>query len=626
MKMHRVLAGKIAPKGRTSIIHAPQFESMGPGEKPWHKLVSGRIAIAFVLWSAAWIIFSDEVLHLILGNQAPAVVWRLETLKGLIYVVVTAVFLYRYVRVCEREAHEARAKSESRLQRLTESNLISICYWRADGQITDANDAFLSLLGYDRDYLQIQGLNWGEFTSSEYGPIDPENLKKLDAGGSHIVYEKEFIRRDGVRVPVVVGAAFLKGQKKRGIAYALDLTTLKQTQKRTAELEERLRQSQKLEAIGNLASGIAHDFNNLLNIIIGYTTLLLASLPPAGQSQDHASQILKASAKAEILVRKLLAFGRKQMRKPEILDLNEIVREFEKMLPRLLEETIELRFTLTPGLWPIEADRSQIEQVLLNLAVNARDAMPNGGIIKIATRNAADDRVLLTVEDTGIGMDEETKTHIFEPFFTTKSVGIGTGLGLSTVYGIVGQSGGEILVDSKVGGGSTFKIFLPRARFSRFTVVHGGRSQSHPDTGGSETILIAEDEKDLRSMLRLILETSGYKVLEAGDGQEAISVASQYQGTIDLLLTDLVMPRVGGQQAAAVVRSVRPGIKVLYITGYSDTKTLTPGWISESEILLEKPVRPSELMRRIRQLVDKSQRENFRRFGLSGKTPNEGPH
>jgi PAS domain S-box-containing protein len=565
------------------------------------------------LWSVLWITFSDALLHLEIP-MFPEVIWPLETIKGLLYVVVTAPLLYAFIRAREREEREARRFTESRLQSLSESNLIAILYWNTAGEITDANDAFLSLLGYTRDDLSEGALTWHDITAPEHRHRDLEAVQKLRRDGGHVVYEKEYIRKDGTRVPVLIGSAMMYGSKNRGIAYALNISERKIAQQRSAELEDQLRQSQKLEAVGQLASGVAHDFNNLLSVIIGYTSLIEGELAPDHRLRANTQRILNASAKATELIKKLLAFGRKQVLKPEPLDVNAVVRDLYSMLPPLVGERIELHLELAPNLWLVEADRQQLEQVIMNLVVNARDAMPGGGKLIISTSNVEDDdaAVLLSCRDTGEGMDEATKARIFEPFFTTKPPAEGTGLGLATVYGIVVQSGGSIKVSSEPGRGSTFDVFLPRARREGMTVIPGGRGQRRIATVGSETILLVEDENDLRSLLRHVLEGRGYKVLEAGNGEDAANLAKRHRGDIQLLLTDMIMPRMNGRDAAHLIRTFRPAIKVIYMTGYADDKILRPGSLSKDEALLEKPVVPDELALRIREMIESPEQGSAR--------------
>ena len=380
--------------------------------------------------------------------------------------------------------------------------------------------------------------------------------------------------------------------------------------------EEQLRQSQKLEAVGQLAGGIAHDFNNLLTVINGYSDLSMKKLEAADPMRLNLQEIKKAGDRAATLTRQLLAFSRKQVLQPKVLDLNLIITELEKMLRRLIGEDIDLRTAFDPQLGSIKADPGQIGQVLMNLAVNARDAMPNGGKLTIETRNVrlseeyashhvgvvAGSYVLLAVSDNGCGMDEQTCKHIFEPFFTTKETGKGTGLGLSTVYGIVKQSGGNVWAYSEVGQGTTFKVYLPR--------VNEGADEYRPgpeiefDLKGSETILLAEDEEMVRKLAREILVTYGYKVLEAASGGTALLLCEEHNAAIDLLLTDVVMPEMSGRKLADRLADLRPEMKVLYMSGYADNAIVHQGVLEEGTNFIQKPFSPDALAGKVRKVLD----------------------
>jgi signal transduction histidine kinase/CheY-like chemotaxis protein len=379
--------------------------------------------------------------------------------------------------------------------------------------------------------------------------------------------------------------------------------------------EEQLRQSQKLEALGTLAGGVAHDFNNLLSVIIGYAQIATQDLPEDSPLHSDIGQINRAADRASGLVRQLLAFSRKQVLQPQIVDLNQIVFGMEKMLRRLITEEVELTTHLAPRLSRIKADPGQVEQVLLNLVVNARDAMPEGGVIAVTTENveldpryeklpgaiAGGPAVMLTVKDNGCGMDATTRQRIFEPFFTTKPPGKGTGLGLSTVYGIVRQSGGSITVYSEPGQGTTFRIYFP-------PTVEERRSdparRSLPAMAGWETVLVVEDEGQLRTLIRRSLGGLGYTVLEAEDGQQALTVAASYEGPIHLLLTDVVMPHLSGNQLAERLAANRPGLKVVFISGYSDEAIERHGVLAPGTVFVQKPVSPDALARMLRKVLD----------------------
>jgi signal transduction histidine kinase len=397
-------------------------------------------------------------------------------------------------------------------------------------------------------------------------------------------------------------------------------TSLQKTQEDQKQLENRLRQAHKMEAVGRLAGGVAHDFNNLLTIIRGHADLLLDRLSGAETSRNNIEQIQKAAGRAVSMTRQLLAFSRMQVLQPRILDLNAVVADMGKMLPRLIGEHIEYAFTPDPKLSPVKADPGQIEQVILNLVVNSRDAMPNGGKITLTTANVdMDEReaakrppmsagpyVLLSVGDSGHGMDEKTKAHIFEPFFTTKEVGKGTGLGLATVYGVVKQSGGFIWVESEPERGTRFDIYLPQVAAK----VTAPDAETKPSAvpKGSETILVVEDEAGVRALTREFLKVSGYAVLEAKDGFEALEESEKFKGKIHLLLTDMVMPRMNGSELAERINAQRPETKVLYMSGYAE---YMPGGSSAEPKtpMLQKPFSIASLVGKIREVLAEKQAE-----------------
>ena len=382
-------------------------------------------------------------------------------------------------------------------------------------------------------------------------------------------------------------------------------------------LQQQLLQSQKMEAVGRLAGGIAHDFNNLLTVITSYSDLLLEDLGTDDPKRSDVEQVRKAADGAAALTRQLLAFSRQQVVEPRVVSLNAVVESLQKILRRVLGEDVELAATPGPDLGAVRADVGQLEQVLMNLAVNARDAMPTGGKLTIETGNVEHDPafarghgaaavrqfVMLAVTDTGVGMDEATKARIFEPFFTTKEPGKGTGLGLATVYGIVQQSGGFIWVYSEPGHGTTFKIYLPRVDAPAEGVAVTAVA---PVGRGTETVLLAEDAAAVRAVARQVLERQGYTVLEAPDGELALHLAQRHSGPIHLLLTDVVMPGMSGRQLADRLAPARPDMKVLYASGYTDDSVVRHGVLEEGMPYLQKPFTPESLARKVRDVLDSS--------------------
>jgi len=386
-------------------------------------------------------------------------------------------------------------------------------------------------------------------------------------------------------------------------------------------LQEQLRLAQRMEAVGRLAGGVAHDFNNVLTIIQGHVQILGEDLGPDHPSRSDVEEIRKAAEHARTLTAQLLAFSRQQVLRPRVLDLNAVVSDIDRMLGRLIGEDIELVLDLDPGLGRIRADAGQIEQVLFNLAVNARDAMPHGGRLTLRTRNAEIDErfasrftylvrtgpyVRLDVCDTGIGMDERTQAHVFEPFFTTKAVGKGTGLGLSTVYGIVKQSGGYIWVESEVGKGTTLHLWFPRVEApldEEETGDHPAPASVEGRADACETILVVEDDAAVRSLIRKVLGRYGYRVLEAVNGRDAIDTAERYDGHIDLVVSDLVMPEMGGRELAARIARVRPDARLLLMSGYTEDAVMRADVFDPDTAFIQKPFSPDEFARKVREVL-----------------------
>jgi signal transduction histidine kinase/CheY-like chemotaxis protein len=397
----------------------------------------------------------------------------------------------------------------------------------------------------------------------------------------------------------------------------LGFATVQRDLRETRRLEERLRQAQKMEAIGRLAGGVAHDFNNLLSVILGCSYLLFDDLPQGSSTRAHVDEIHRAGERAAALTQQLLAFSRQQLLEPRVLDLNQVLHGMSQMLRRLLGEDVELKLLLDERLGRILVDPSQMEQVILNLAINARDAMPGGGKLSIFTSNvsltpkqaeardfAPGDYVLLNVVDTGQGMDPATITRIFEPFFTTKGKGQGTGLGLATVLGIVEQSRGHVLVTSQPGRGTSFDIYLPCTERGLLASV-GPSAQTPPARArGDETVLLVEDDPQVRTLMRTILQQSGYRVEDVGDPLEALALVESRAPHIDLLVTDVVMPRMSGRELASRLSERVRRSKVLYVSGYAEDALGRHGVVDVDVALLRKPITPDALRRRVREVLD----------------------
>jgi len=425
-------------------------------------------------------------------------------------------------------------------------------------------------------------------------------------------------RKDGAPVDIRLATGPIRdsGGTVIGVVGIMEnITERKLMEKALQESEEQLRQSQKIEAIGQLAGGVAHDFNNLLTAIRGYSDLLLHRLDAGSPLRREVEEIQKAGERATSLTRQLLAFSRKQVLQPKVLDLNAVVANMDMLLRRLIGEDIDLLTILRPGLWAVKVDPGQVEQVIMNLIVNARDAMPKGGKLTIETMNidlgdayirnrlvvTKGSYVMLSVSDTGEGMSESTKSRLFEPFFTTKEKGKGTGLGLSTVYGIVKQSGGYIWVYSEIGKGAAFKVYFPRVLTSTESEKEGAKG---PLPRGKETVLVVEDEETVRSLVRDVLMDQGYTVLTAIDGADAINIGREYKAPIHLIVTDVVMPKTGGREVVESLAPHLPGVKVLFMSGYTDDAIVHHGVLDPGISFLQKPFTPDSLLRKVREVLE----------------------
>jgi PAS domain S-box-containing protein len=497
---------------------------------------------------------------------------------------------------------EALRESEARYRAIADATFDGILVSR-DGVILDVNRGIVEIFGYPVE--EVVGQTLDRFVA----PESRAQVLRLFGASVEGVFEIVGQRRDGstVRLECIVRNSTHGGQPAR-------LTALRDVSQRRA-LEAQLRQAQKMEAVGRLAGGVAHDFNNLLTVITSYSQLLMEDMGTADPRRADLAEIQKAAGGAATLTRQLLAFSRQQVLEPKVIDLDEVVAGAGKMLKRLIGEDVELVTVLAPDLGMVKADPGQIEQVIMNLAVNARDAMPDGGKLTIETTNVvlgeeytrehlpvpAGSYALLSVSDTGTGMDEATKARLFEPFFTTKDQGKGTGLGLATVYGIVKQSGGFIWVYSELGQGTTFKVYLPRVD----EAVSESAAPAPPQSlHGSETVLIAEDAAPVRSVAREVLRRHGYRVLAAADGPSALELAAAHPGPIDLLITDVIMPEMSGRQLADRLRDLRTTLRVLFVSGYTDDAIVRHGILEPGIAFLQKPFSPESLARKVREVLD----------------------
>jgi PAS domain S-box-containing protein len=532
---------------------------------------------------------------------------------------VTKGQLKRLIPAIERELRDAQARAslratEASYATLVEQAPVGIYRSTPEGRFLSVNAALVHMLGYD-SAADVQRLDMAREVYAD--PAERLRLLERDTYTDRQYDDAEatWKRKDGGLLTVHLSIRAVRngaGQVDYYETFVRDVTDQRR-------LQQQLLQSQKMEAVGRLAGGIAHDFNNLLTVITSYSDLLLEDFAKDDPKRDDLEQVRKAADGAAALTRQLLTFSRQQVVEPRVISVNDVVENFQKMLRRVIGEDVELATKLAPDVGLVLADIGHLEQTLMNLAVNARDAMPppTGGMLTIETANVeldpdyAHERegaavrwfVMLAVSDTGCGMDESTKARIFEPFFTTKEPGKGTGLGLATVYGIVKQAGGFIWVYSEPGHGTTFKIYLPQvgAPAEGVTAAPGVRAPR-----GTETVLLVEDTAAVRAVTKQVLERQGYTVLEAPNGEAALRLARQHHGRIDLLLTDVVMPGLSGRQLAEQLTRARPDIKVLYSSGYTDDSVVRHGILEARNAYLQKPFAPESLARKVRDVLDAS--------------------
>jgi two-component system, cell cycle sensor histidine kinase and response regulator CckA len=507
-----------------------------------------------------------------------------------------------------KRSEEAVRQANETLRAVIETSPLAIYTLDLEGIVRTWNSSAQTMFGYAQE--EAVGAALPTIFPDEISSFG-HRLKDLLHGESQVGAEERRRCKDGHTIDVSFWTAPLRDAE--GAVIGLVEVVADNTERK--RLEEQFRQAQKMEAVGRLAGGVAHDFNNLLTVITGYCQMLLDRFAPGDSNRDDMLQVLKAADRATTLTRQLLAFSRKQIVQPKVIELDALVADMQQMLKRLLGVNIELVITSDTPLGKVRVDPGQLEQVIVNLVVNARDAMPSGGRLGIEMRNVdldaeSDTRempirrgayVVLEVSDCGIGMDEETRSHLFEPFFTTKEKGRGTGLGLSTSYGIVKQNHGEILVRSEVGEGSVFSIYLPR--IDEPSSVEASHNLTTPATKGAETILVAEDEDGVRHIVTQMLREQGYTVLPANGGAEAIRIAQAHTGPVELLVSDVVMPRMSGPELAQRLRGLRPEMRVLFVSGYTDGEIVREGELEPGTDFLQKPFTREQLASKVREVL-----------------------
>ncbi len=513
-----------------------------------------------------------------------------------------------------KQTEETLRQREEYFRALIENTSDIILVQNADRTLRYVSPAVERVLGYRPE--EVIGRKPSDFIHPDDQPLTQKILAELlEKPGATARVEFRLYHKDGsIRTCEGIGKNLLHDPAVGGIVESVRDITERRT------LEAQLQQAQRLQAIGKLAGGIAHDFNNLLTTILGYCDLLLNQISAGSSFRRDVVEIRKAAGRATSLTQQLLAFARRQILEPKVIDLNTIIAEMHKMLCRLIREDIDLVTVLPPGLWRVRADPTQIEQILMNLVINARDAMPEGGKLTIETGNVILDEayarrhagvqpgpyVLLAVSDTGCGMDAQTLAQVFEPFFTTKQRGQGTGLGLATVYGIVKQSSGHIWAYSEPGRGTTMKIYLPRVD-APLTVIEDV-PHSPPAIEASETILVVEDEEDVRNLIAEILGMKGYNLLLARHPAEAVDISRTHDGPIHLLITDVTLPEVDGRSLSEEIVQIRPSVRVLFISGYTENAIVHNGVLDEDVYFLQKPFAPEILLAKVREVLDAPQR------------------
>jgi PAS domain S-box-containing protein len=558
----------------------------------------GLVATTFALTVSAY--FS------LAGARSPAD-YRRAIIHLALFVFVAG--LICWFNAALRYAQEGLRRSEINFRSLVTHAPYGVCRCNSSGILLDVNPALVAMLGYASG-ADLVGRNLANLYS------DSQQWFSL-ADYLRLLEKFQGLPADWLRTDRTVVSVRLSGRAFRDERNTIFFELFAEDVTERRALEQQLRQAQKMEAIGRLAGGIAHDFNNLLMVISGYSEFLLERIGSDPTMRGHAQEIANAAGRATSLTRQLLAFSRKQMLAPKIVDLNSVVTENVKMLTRLIGEDIDLVMVPGPEIGAVKADPGQIEQVIMNLAVNARDAMPQGGKLTIETANVTldanyarfhapvepGDYVMLAISDTGIGMDADTQAHIFEPFYTTKGLK-GTGLGLSTVYGIVKQSEGYIWLYSEAGKGTSFKIYLPRFSASGEVLATQPALAQDPLNPSHETILLVEDEENLRRLARQSLENQGYSVIDAPDGATAIQISQAHKGPIHLLLTDVIMPGMNGRELANKVSPTRPEMRVLYMSGYTENHIGHNGTLDEGITLLQKPFTLPALKAKVREMLD----------------------
>ncbi|MHB8056465.1 MAG: ATP-binding protein [Desulfuromonadaceae bacterium] len=588
-----------------------------------HRIATIRIVAIYTLFGLAWIYGSDTVLGWLVQN--PAALVKVAVIKGSLFILCTAALLYflinRFVRqlaAAERGRIESLKSYEALFNATDEAIFV---HDAQSGRILDINDRMLEMYGYRRAEALATDMDCLSEGTPPYSAAEAaEKVRKALSEGPQ-VFEWHSRKKTGELFWSEVSLKRISMHDyDKIIAVVRDISGRKQSEEERGKLESQLQQAQKMESVGRLAGGVAHDFNNMLGVILGHAELAIMKTGPSQPLSAHLEEIHKAAERSADLTRQLLAFARKQTVVPKVLELNETVSGMLRMLQRLIGEDIGLTWRPGTKLWPVKLDPSQIDQILANLCVNARDAINDTGRITIETGNktidtgyctsnpeaAEGEYVWLAISDDGCGMDKETRAHIFEPFFTTKKVGEGTGLGLATVYGIVKQNNGFINVYSEAGQGTTFAIYLPRHAGTPGET--GTATTPKPARRGHETVLLVEDEMAILNMATLMLENLGYSVLAASGPAEALRIAEEHSGRFQLLITDVIMPQMNGRDLAKNVLAVHPEVKCLYMSGYTANAIAHHGVLDEGLHFIQKPFTLPDLATKVRESLNSANR------------------
>lgn len=537
------------------------------------------------------------------GRRADGTSLRMEAFCSRFAVQDRSFLVISLRDISQRERRRVVRDSDKRFRAIFQAAAMGVIQCTMDGRVVESNPAAQRMLGYSRQ--ELRGMHFRDFTHPDDVDADLQLFEEMVEGKrDYYQIEVRYVRKDSDWGWVRLTVSLVRGPDGNP-EFAIGMTEEITEYKRT---EQRLREAQKMEAIGRLVGGVAHDFNNLLTGIMLYCDLLVSGLENGNRLRHYAEEVRMAGEQGAALVQQLLAIGRKQLAEPRVLSLNEVVTGTSNLLSRLIPENIELIMDLAEDLGKVKMDPAQVQQILLNLVLNARDAMPDGGVIRVQTENCEANRTLqpgtpsgcvgLHLTDTGCGMDADTRSRLFEPFFTTKKPGQGNGLGLATVYSVVKQNHGDIQVESELGRGTRFSILLPRVNEE----LQAQPAVCDGQPGGCETVLLVDDNPTVRSSVYRVLSERGYKVLEAVNGSEALRLSQNYAERIDLLLTDLMLPGMSGREVAQHLRAVHPHLKVLFMTGYSHSHSTQPN--GEPLALFRKPFTGSALARKVRSVLD----------------------